>query len=90
MVWALWETVFCAVFQVPRGRVLRVHRDDSVGFDPVIGLPLQRSSLCHVPVSSYSRGSPFGSTSLSAGLSQSIPIVMRAIKTRSSPTVTAV
>ena len=30
MVWALWETAFCAGFQVPRGRVLRVHRDDSV------------------------------------------------------------
>jgi hypothetical protein len=29
-VWALWKTAVCAVFQVPCGRVLCVHRDGSV------------------------------------------------------------
>jgi hypothetical protein len=28
--WALWKTAFFAVFQVPCGRVLCVHRDGSV------------------------------------------------------------
>jgi hypothetical protein len=28
--WALWKTALFAVFQVPCGRVLCVHRDDSV------------------------------------------------------------
>ena len=65
---ALWETAFCAVFQVPGGRVLCVHRDDralaeqlidQAGARPWSCPPTRRgSSVCRRPCPAAPRRRP--------------------------------